>query len=57
MEKKHILHRDISWANILINHKHFEGSDDINPDFHFIDNVLWEQLVIYFRFLFLFFEA
>jgi serine/threonine protein kinase len=50
VETKHILHRDISWANILINQKHSEGPDEINHDFQFIDNILDEPLVIYFLF-------
>ncbi|KAF8525303.1 hypothetical protein JB92DRAFT_2877227 [Gautieria morchelliformis] len=40
MEKKDILHRDISWANILINHKHFEGLDEGDHEYPFIDSIL-----------------
>ncbi|KAF8525309.1 hypothetical protein JB92DRAFT_2877324 [Gautieria morchelliformis] len=40
MEKKDILHRDISWANILINHKHFEGLDEGDHEYPFIDTIL-----------------
>ncbi|KAF8477881.1 hypothetical protein JB92DRAFT_3049550 [Gautieria morchelliformis] len=40
VEKKGILHRDISWANILINHKHFEGLDEGDLEYPFIDSIL-----------------
>ena len=38
--KKGVLHCDISWANVLINHNHFEGHDEGDQGFHFIDNIL-----------------
>ncbi|KAF8519948.1 hypothetical protein JB92DRAFT_3288701 [Gautieria morchelliformis] len=40
VEKKGILHRDISWANILINYQHFEGPDENNINIPFIDRIL-----------------
>ncbi|KAF8521151.1 hypothetical protein JB92DRAFT_3111299 [Gautieria morchelliformis] len=43
VERKHILHRDISWGNILINHRHFEGPDEDISGFGFIDNLLGES--------------
>ena len=35
VESKRILHCDISWANILINHTHFKGLADDIHDFNF----------------------
>jgi serine/threonine protein kinase len=44
VEKKRVLHRDISSPNILINHTHFEGPDD---SLKFIDNILGESFVTF----------
>lgn len=35
-----LLHRDISWGNVLINHVHLEGGGDNMHDHAFIDNIL-----------------
>ena len=40
VEDRGILHRDISWGNVLINHEHLEGSPDKMDGYGFIDNVL-----------------
>ena len=40
VEDRGILHRDISWGNVLINHEHLEGSPDKMDGHGFIDNIL-----------------
>ena len=40
VEDRGILHRDISWGNVLINHEHLEGSPDEKDGYVFIDNIL-----------------
>ena len=40
VEDRGILHRDISWGNVLINHEHLEGSPDKMDSYGFIDNIL-----------------
>ena len=40
VEDRGILHRDISWGNVLINHEHLEGSPDEMDGYGFIDNIL-----------------
>ena len=40
VEDRGILHRDISWGNVLINHEHLEGSPDKMGGYGFIDNIL-----------------
>ncbi|KAF8519967.1 hypothetical protein JB92DRAFT_3141597 [Gautieria morchelliformis] len=44
VETKGILHRDISWANILINYQHFEGPDEIDLNIPFIDRILNQRV-------------
>ena len=45
--ERDVLHCDISWANILINHSHFEGPVDGIKGLDFIDNILGELSVTF----------
>lgn len=46
IEERGILHRDLSWGNVLINYSHLEGPKDKLDGHGFIDDILGDRYVL-----------